>query len=515
MSRRNTIITKDMIRMDMGALEHVIVQAGGKGTRLRRYTRNRPKAIVPIYNKPMVFHLFDKFEGAKFEIIGDYKMDVLRKYLDAFSSADCTIVGTGGKGGTCSGIKEALANIPEGKRIMLIWCDLVLDPELEIPDSEGNLIGLSDRFECRWSYKDGRLVEEASSERGIAGVFVFKDKSVLADVPEEGEFVRWLSQSGIALDPFFIGDSREYGLEDRIPKSEGGKCRPFNEVVVKDGRLIKRGIDAQGVKLGERERAWYKFVSQFGEVATPRIYGYDPLEMEMINGRNIYAYDFDKDTKRRVLGKMVAALKHLHSLASVPKDDVSIMGAYYDKTVDRLKKVRNLVPYADQERITVNGRSCRNVFFHLDELKKKIEGLKCEDFRLIHGDCTFSNMMLREGEDPVFIDPRGYFGRTELYGDPDYDWAKMYYSLKGNYDKFNIRKFDLEIKDDITLTIESNGWEDMEDEYFDLLKDEVSPEKIKLLHAVIWLSLTTYAWEDYDSICGAFYNGIWYLEEVL
>ena len=29
--------------------------------------------------------------------------------------------------------------------------------------------------------------------------------------------------------------------------------------------------------------------------------------------------------------------------------------------------------------------------------------------------------------------------------------------------------------------------------------------EIRLLHAVIWLSLTTYAWQDYDSVCGAFY----------
>ena len=41
------------------------------------------------------------------------------------------------------------------------------------------------------------------------------------------------------------------------------------------------------------------------------------------------------------------------------------------------------------------------------------------------------------------------------------------------------------------------------------------PYEIKLLHAVIWLSLTTYAWQDYDSVCGAFYNGLYYLEEVL
>ena len=38
---------------------------------------------------------------------------------------------------------------------------------------------------------------------------------------------------------------------------------------------------------------------------------------------------------------------------------------------------------------------------------------------------------------------------------------------------------------------------------------------MKLIHAVIWLSLTTYAWNDYDMICGAFYNGLLYLEECL
>ena len=38
---------------------------------------------------------------------------------------------------------------------------------------------------------------------------------------------------------------------------------------------------------------------------------------------------------------------------------------------------------------------------------------------------------------------------------------------------------------------------------------------MKVFLAITWLSLTTYAWEDYDSICGAFYNGLYYLEEAL
>ena len=106
------------------------------------------------------------------------------------------------------------------------------------------------------------------------------------------------------------------------------------------------------------------------------------------------------------------------------------------------------------------------------------------------------------------IDPRGYFGKTKFYGDPDYDWAKLYYSIVGNYDQFNRKNFALDIQTrGVEIEILSNNWSDMENYFFDSLPG-VSRRKIKALHAVIWLSLTTYAWEDYDSICGAFYKGI-------
>ena len=504
----------------MLALDYVVVQAGGKGTRLGKYTRNKPKALVPIGNVPMLFHLFMKFPDAKFVIIGDYKEDVLRKYLYAFKKKfgnDFIFVSAEGDKGTCSGIRRSLSFIPEGKRLMLAWCDLVLDESLVIPDVEGNLIGLSDRFECRWSFKDGAAVEASSSSAGVAGLFVFKDKGVLSEVPKEGEFVRWLAGSGIPLEPFYIGGSREFGLIDRIPEMEGGKCRPFNSIEDRGGILVKKGIDDQGRKLAVREVAWYKYVSQFASVPIPKIYKYEPeLHIERVSGKNVYAYNFSHEERKEILRRLVSSLRRLHGCAGIPADAFSCKNAYFTKTIDRLADVRNLIPHAEDRHITVNGKRCRNVYFYFKELEDRLYNVRCDGFRLIHGDCTFSNIMLRDGKEPVFIDPRGYFGSTEIFGDPAYDWAKLYYSIKGNYDMFNLRRFDLEIGDEVSLSIKSNGWEDMEDEYFSLLSEEgVSVEDIKLLHAVIWLSLTTYAWEDYDSICGAFYNGIWYLEGVL
>ena len=114
----------------------------------------------------------------------------------------------------------------------------------------------------------------------------------------------------------------------------------------------------------------------------------------------------------------------------------------------------------------------------------------------------------------MLIDPRGYFGYSEMYGDVLYDWAKLYYSIRGNYDRFNLKDFRLFIEEaDVTLEIASNHWEDMEELFFELTGAD--RYEVKLIHAIIWLSLTTYAWQDYDSVCGAFYNGLFYLEDVL
>lgn len=189
---------------------------------------------------------------------------------------------------------------------------------------------------------------------------------------------------------------------------------------------------------------------------------------------------------------------------------------YITKTFDRLSKVQNLIPFADKEFIKINGLYYKNIFFNQEEFIDAVKNIYPDKFYLIHGDCTFSNMMFDTfNMKAILIDPRGYFGKTKFYGDVDYDWAKLYYSLKGDYDQFNRKNFTLNIKEkDVEIAIKPNNWADMEDFFFECLP-QVSKYKIKLLHAIIWLSLTTYAWEDYDSICGAFYNGIIRLGEVL
>ena len=498
----------------------IIVQAGGKGTRLEYLTKNKPKALVPVNNLPMLFHLFRKYPDKKFIVIVDYKADVMKKYLAAFAKVEYIVVDGRGKKGTCGGMREAFSLLPERGPFLLIWSDLILPPEFALPAEAGNYVGLSKDFPCRWRYHADRFEEISSDDEGVAGLFVFENKSYLSDVPEEGEFVRWLSEKGYRFRPLPLYKTKEYGLLSEYNKAEQGKtgsrCRPFNQIRVEGDKLIKEGIDEQGKSLAVREKAWYRFVQEKGAgiAAIPKIYSFEPLTMQRIDGRNIFKYELSEDEQKSVLQKLVKALKDLHSLGEAPADYFSINDAYLGKTFARLEKIRDLVPFAHDEYIVINGKPCRNIFFYKDELSKLFSRYRCAKFVFLHGDCTFSNMMLNEDMDPVFIDPRGYFGHTELYGDPNYDWAKLYYSVVGNYDQFNLKRFRLTVKErEVELDIQSNAWEHLEDYFFELIGD-VSRDEIKLIHAVIWLSLTTYAWEDYDSICGAFYNGLYYLEDI-
>ena len=516
-------------------MDYVIVQAGGKGTRLGYLTKNKPKALVPVDNLPMLFHLFRKYPDKKFIVIGDYHKEVLKKYLSAFADVDYEVIEASGTG-TCSGVKKSLELIPDNSPFMLVWSDLILPETLELPEGyansakicENNYVGVSQTFPCRWKFENGTFAEERSTEFGVAGFFLFNEKSYLKDVPESGELVRWMSEQGISFDPIGLGGTREFGLIEEYEKLGRIKTRPFNKITVEGDVLIKEPVDDQGRGLAVKECAWYDKVKELNITGIPKIYSTDPLKMENIRGRNIYECDLPYEEKRKILTSLVGTLKELHSKESIPAEPASMKEAYFTKTMQRLAKVEELVPYAKEKTITVNGRVCRNVFFHTDELEKKLDDLKTDVFPLIHGDCTFSNLMIRDNGEPVLIDPRGYFGFTKLYGDERYDWAKLYYSLKGNYDTFNLKDFSLDIgghsivggekiKDlpagEVRLDIKSNGWEDLEEDFFDLTGCD--RYEIKLLHAVIWLSLTTYAWQDYDSVCGSFYNGLYYLEEVL
>ena len=136
----------------------IIIQAGGKGTRLEHLTYNKPKCLVPVHNRPMIFHLFEKYPQSEFIVIGDYKCDVLKKYLETFAkNVDYKFVRATGTGNIC-GIKQALEYVSDNEKFMIIWSDLILSEDFKPEELEqGNYVGILEGQTCSWRFINGQV----------------------------------------------------------------------------------------------------------------------------------------------------------------------------------------------------------------------------------------------------------------------------------------------------------------------------------------------------------------------
>ena len=127
----------------------VIVQAGGRGSRLRHFTWNKPKCLVSYNGKPVIYHLFDYLSNANFHIIADYQINKIKKYFTISPpNIDYTIYNTK-EIGTCSGIKDVIKKINKNKEIILIWSDLIITNLPKIRKTP--TIITTSSFMCRWS----------------------------------------------------------------------------------------------------------------------------------------------------------------------------------------------------------------------------------------------------------------------------------------------------------------------------------------------------------------------------
>ena len=497
----------------------IIIQAGGKGTRLGDLTLNRPKCIVPVNNLPIIFHMFKKYPQAEFIIIGDYKFEVLEKYLETFSNAKFVLIKAHGEGNIC-GIKEALNFVNKNEQFMLIWSDLILGDKFNIYnlDKSKCYIGLTDKFQCSWSFSNGRLKKTPSTDNGVSGCYIFNNKNELQNIPQTGSFTSWLANSGIKLTPFSIEDSVETGTIDAINKisSTENRCRPYNKMEFTENKVIKTGLTEEGQKLIDREIVWYKKMTDYGFDSIPKIHSLNPLTTEKINGTNIFNAKLSTDDKKKVIDNLIDSVNKMHSYETKNSNRLDIEQEYYTKTIKRIRSIAPSIPFANNEYITINGKKCRNILTDTYALKKIVEeNLMDTIYCPIHGDCTLTNTMIDKDNNIYFIDARGYFGSEKVLGDIRYDWAKLYYSIAGNFDQFNIKNFKLKISEyDVKYEINSGGWDELTD-YFLAKIPDVQIEQLKLIHAIIWISLASHCWEDYDSMCLAFYNGIYLLYECI
>jgi len=180
----------------------------------------------------------------------------------------------------------------------------------------------------------------------------------------------------------------------------------------------------------------------------------------------------------------------------------------YRKIITRLEDVRPIIAHFNPISV-VNGLDISDV--SLPKMLEHCRQIVCDTaslhYSVIHGDCQFSNTLINPTTGELtFIDPRGYFGESLVYGLPEYDYAKTLYALSG-YDHFNNDdEFHIKRMVDGNLEFEMNSADFL---WIASISDKlVTPATLALL-VIIWLGLAQYSKDNVMKCLCSYYQGLY------
>ena len=332
-------------------------------------------------------------------------------------------------------------------------------------------------------------------------------------------------------------------------------CRVFNHLEIINGdKILKKGVNDTGKRLIKNEKKWYEhingFNSELGDLI-PKIFGlYDfgylmeyktnhiPLFIFLENyQKNIDYYDLninneslsevaEKNVKKiiktsqyniiknYVLKNIINKLQlfHNHEIRKEPKLSFlkNLKIEIFDKVYQRREVIKDFIDFFGEIKY-VNGLVIESFDVIMEKCKNIItqyyKTLDNYEYVIIHGDCNFSNILINplDINDICFIDPRGYFGDSSVFGPKEYDYAKLLYAISG-YDSFNLNYFNLNSFDRIgkMLNFEIKPF------YFDKKIINKYFNKIhKAFMVIIWLSLAEYNKNNIWKCLASYYYGLY------
>ena len=82
---------------------------------------------------------------------------------------------------------------------------------------------------------------------------------------------------------------------------------------------------------------------------------------------------------------------------------------------------------------SVNNKKIKKIEYYCETIYTKLLNIVGDrnEYSLIHGDIHLGNILEGGTGELYFIDPRGYFGNSKLFGLEEYDYAKLLFGISG------------------------------------------------------------------------------------
>lgn len=263
----------------------------------------------------------------------------------------------------------------------------------------------------------------------------------------------------------------------------------FNDITINDEYVFKSPKNAFGkIKINNEIEFFLYIISNNINFPIPKLLYHNNGEMKI-------QYIKNSETLTNVISNLninyyVEKIKeHLNGLhvIKIPINRNTLLNDViietYKKPIDRFNEFNWRENELYNSIHSVNNIKIRNIYDYCDIIKTKtIEYLKeREHYSLIHGDTHLGNILRNNRDELFFIDPRGYFGESKLFGLCEYDYAKLMFGLSG------YSKFDNMIINDLSI-VNNNITIDFIKEYEPVFENKSFDKTTILLCLSIWLA---------------------------
>lgn len=511
----------------------LIIVAAGKATRLLPITNYIPKILVNTGKRPALLEIMDFWKQYKLTdvtlIIHPEFKEMIEKYWELYFPHLPLIIKTSEKQvGTAEAIYANLDESYINKQVMITWSDLIPTVKFELPSNPDYFVYVGTmEGNHRYRFEDGpnggtiQLVTNPkdsfqTKQGNVLGLYYYP--GYIRDLYKEGQDLVDVLSVDYHLGEMPVTDVLDFGDHDKLKEcviKYNDQSREFNSLIIAQDIVIKAASNKQGEAIIAKEINWYNEIQEFKNkgfnISTPNILEVyeSKFIMEHLGCDSIYKSfpNWSYSKRNFVVDKMLTSLVDIHNLpveqSKLPspeqaKKDLKIETV--DKLIKRMQEIDPLIRSFGN--IThVNGQ----VIKPFSEVIKAIESY-FSDYEytpcLIHGDSTFCNTLWDDKEQKIgIIDPRGYFGETLLYGDPNYDYAKLLYSYETCYDLFNnSRDFHIKSIKNGNIEFDMPSYENYPNEFF---KDIHKKYLI-----VCWLGLAQYIKNDLNKMVASYYYGL-------
>ena len=234
----------------------------------------------------------------------------------------------------------------------------------------------------------------------------------------------------------------------------------FNDIKVVGNALRKKSKNVWGDKKISNEIEYYLYI-QNNQInfPMPQLIDYrcmpggglenNELTIEYISNSNTLTTLINKTNVEYYTDKIRTYMNNIHNIKmAIP--NTSLRADLYIETVSKILDRYRDSNLADNNSITsVNNKKIKKIEYYCETIYTTLLNIVGDrnEYSLIHGDIHLGNILECEKGELYFIDPRGYFGNSKLFGLEEYDYAKLLFGISG-YSMFdNLTVDELELND--------------------------------------------------------------------